>query len=477
MPSPTRLLATSALLLAVAFGISGSESAHASGLSGVSAGGFHTCALTTAGGVECWGNNTSGELGNGTTGGPDCFGTCYTTPVDVIGLSSGVVAVSAGDHHACALTSTHGVKCWGDNAFGDLGNGTLDRSSTPADVIGLASGVAAVSAGGEHTCAVTMAGGVKCWGRNVLGQLGNGTTTDSSTPLDVAGLTNVAVAAAGLYHTCAVTTAGGVKCWGRNTYGQLGNGTTTNSSTPVDVTDLASTVAAVSAGGEHTCALTTAGGIKCWGDERTGQLGNDVSGAGPCGGTDACSITPVDVIGLTSGAAAVSAGGYHTCAITTGGGAECWGFDLYGQLGNGAATNYFQTPMNVYGLATGVAAISAGDADGDDHTCALTTAGGVKCWGQNIHGELGDGTCECTPISPTPVPGCYCKPFPVAVIGVKSVGGIAELPKIPQSDEQTSSSGGKHRVLFWMLGGALIAGVAFGGLYARKRGHRARARR
>jgi alpha-tubulin suppressor-like RCC1 family protein len=467
LPSAAKLLATSALLLAVAFGICGSESAHANGISGVSAGGFHTCALTTAGGAECWGNNTAGELGNGTTGGPDCFSTCHTTPVEVSGLSSGVVAVSAGDHHTCALNSTHGVKCWGDNAFGDLGNGTLDRSSTPVDVIGLTSGVAAVSAGGDHTCALTTAGGVKCWGGNVLGQLGNGTTTDSSTPLDVTGLTSGAAGvSAGLYHSCAVTVAGGIKCWGRNTSGQLGNGTTTNSSTPVDVTGLTTGVAAVSVGADHTCALTMAGGVKCWGYNFTGQLGND---------TTADNHTPVDVTGLTNGGAAVSAGGHHTCAITTGGGAKCWGFDLYGQLGNGTATNYFQTPMNVSGLATGVAAVSAGD----DHTCALTTAGNVKCWGVNVHGELGDGTksCECTPVSPTPVvPGCFCKPFPVAVIGVKSVGGIAELPKIPQSEEQTSSSGAKHRVLFWMLGGALVAGVAFGGatLYARKRGHRAR---
>ena len=175
---------------------------------------------------------------------------------------------------------------------------------------GLTSGVAAVSAGREHTCAVTTAGGVKCWGFNDEGRRD---------------------------HTCAVTTAGGLKCWGRNISGRLGDGTTTDRFTPVDVTGLTSGVAAVSAGGGHTCALTTAGGVKCWGRNGNGQLGD---------GTTAHRSTPVDVTGLTSGVAAVSAGGGHSCALTTAGGVKCWGRNFEGELGDGTTVDR-STPVDV----------------------------------------------------------------------------------------------------------------------------------
>jgi alpha-tubulin suppressor-like RCC1 family protein len=286
------------------------------------------------------------------------------------------------------VTTAGAVKCWGDNLNGELGDGTTTNSTTSVDVVGLGSGVASVSAGWQHTCAVTTAGAVKCWGYNGDGELGDGTRTDSTTPVDVVGLgSGVAAVSTVDRHTCAVTTAGAVKCWGYNDYGELGDGTTTDSTTSVDVVGLGSGVAAVSAGWGHTCAVTTAGAVKCWGYNATGELGD--------GTAPNYSTTPVDVVGLGSGVASVSAGYPHTCAVTTAGAVKCWGNNTFGELGDGTTTNS-TTSVDVVGLGSGVASVSAGGAD----TCAVTTAGAVKCWGSNGSGGLGDGT---TTDSTTPV--------------------------------------------------------------------------
>ena len=373
-----------ALMAVTAFLGSHAPQASAAAATAVSAGEDHTCAVTSAGGLKCWGINWSDELGDGTK-------TSRTTPVDVVGLTSGVVAVSAGRFHTCALTTAGGLKCWGRNYDGQLGNGTTTGRLTPVDVEGLTSGVASLSAGVRHTCAVTTAGGVKCWGENFYGQLGDGTTTERTTPVDVIGLTtSVASVSAGFGNTCALTTSGGVQCWGRNVFGQLVDGTTTDRNTPVDVVGLTSGVASVSVGGGHTCAVTTSGGVKCWGNNFYGQQGD---------GTTTDRNMPVDVIGLSSGVASVSASVGYTCAVTTSGGLKCWGDNTVGQLGDGT-TNGRETPVDVIGRSSGVAAVSAGWS----HACAVTTTGSVKCWGNSFDGQMGDGT---TPerLTPTDVTG------------------------------------------------------------------------
>ena len=352
----------------------------------ISAGTSHTCVVTTTGGVKCWGADNLGQLGN------DAALTRMPTPVDVLGLTSGVASVSAGDSHTCAVTTAGGLKCWGSDDSGQLGNdAALTNKPTPVDVQGLTSGVARVSAGANHTCAVTTAGGLKCWGADNLGQLGNDSSlVNKPTPVDVLGLTSgVASVSAGGFHTCAVTTLGGLKCWGYNNYGQLGDNSATDKPTPVDVLGLTSGVARIAAGNVHTCAVTTSGGAKCWGRDDYGQLGNDAALVSK--------PTPVDVQGLTSGVVSIVAGGYHACALTATGGLKCWGNDSYGQLGNDAALTNKPTPVDVFELNSGVASVSAGGY----HTCAVTTAGGLKCWGRDNNGQLGNDAAMTN--QPTPV--------------------------------------------------------------------------
>jgi len=359
-----------------------------SGLSGltvtaIAAGDYHTCALITNGTLQCWGYNSDGQLGNGTNNNS-------TTPVTVSGLS-GVTAIAAGYAHTCALIAGGTIQCWGNNGAGQLGNGTNNNSTTPVTVSGL-SGVTAIAAGDSHTCALIAGGAVKCWGENTYGQLGNDSTSDSNAPVTVSSLSGVATAiAAGSYHTCALMVGNNIECWGLNDKGQLGNGTTTNSASPVSISNFIAI-----AGSSHTCALRAEGSIHCWGSNVSGQLGN---------ATNTDSATPVTVLTSSGGSAltgaiAIATGGSYTCALISGGTVKCWGNNGSGQLGDGTATQR-NTPVTVLtspnGPAlTGVTAIATGNA----HTCALISGGSVQCWGSNSSGQLGNST---TTSSTTPV--------------------------------------------------------------------------
>ena len=290
---------------------------------------------------------------------------------------SAAIAISAGGDHTCALLSSGTAKCWGRNNWGQLGNGSTELFSAPLSVSGISTATA-ISAGSDVTCALLSDGTVKCWGDNESGQLGDGSTTHSSTPVAVSGISTATAISAGGYHTCALLSGGTVECWGYNYYyGQLGNGSTDwSSTTPVAVSGI-STATAISAGYQHTCAILSGGTVKCWGANGAGQLGN---------GTTTNSSTPVTVSGITT-AIAISAGEIHTCALLSSGTVKCWGANGAGQLGNDGSPWDSNTPVTVSGIFTAIA-VSAGDA----HTCALLSGGTVKCWGWNYYGQLGDGS-------------------------------------------------------------------------------------
>ena len=319
----------------------------------------HTCALDGAGALFCWGGNFAGQLGDGTT-------TDRAAPVPVAGMGSGVAWVSAGDTSTCAVRTSGAVSCWGRNDRGQLGDGTMNASATPVAVSGLPSGVARVRVGIAHACAVTTGGGVKCWGANDSGQLGDGTKTSSPVPVDVVGLSSgIADVALGEDYTCALTTSGGVKCWGRNDVAQLGNGSPTDGLSPVDVVGLSTGVVQIGAAinYQEIRALLSTGVVRRWGDRFSVPTDDPLVPPG---------IAAFD-IGLTfiispaiylSNSGAVYASPY---------------FQL--------PPPYVSGPLPVRGLSAGITQV----AQGGYHQCALNSAGEVKCWGSNGSGAVGEG--------------------------------------------------------------------------------------
>ena len=347
------------------------------GATAIAMGYGHTCALLSDKTVKCWGYNHYGQLGDGTTTQP-------STPVTVIGIST-ATAITAGDRHSCARLSSGEVQCWGGNTYGQLGDGTTTQSSTPVTVIGI-SAATAITAGYRHSCARLSSGEVRCWGGNAYGQLGDGTTTQSITPVTVSGITTAAEIVAGYNHSCARLSSGQAQCWGANQYGQLGDTTTTQSTTPVTVSGI-STATALAAGYFHNCALLASGQEQCWGYNQEGQLGSSIQ-----------STTPVAVSGI-SAATGITAGDSHSCALS-GGALQCWGYNQNGQLGHGTTNQHYATPVAVTGISTAVEVKGGGL-----HTCARLSSGAVQCWGYNLYGQLGDGSTYTTSTLPVGVSG------------------------------------------------------------------------
>ncbi|HSQ28429.1 MAG TPA: hypothetical protein VLN49_01185 [Gemmatimonadaceae bacterium] len=434
----------------------------------VSAGGQHTCGLTTLGAAYCWGYNANGQLGDGTA-------SARNTPTQVVGAHN-FVSISAGSNHTCALrydsVLAQFTYCWGANSKGQLGDGTSVDRAQPTLVVD-APAFVQISAGSSHTCAVSNSLGAYCWGENAIGQLGDGTTIQRLRPTAVSGGSTFrrisannqqtcAIAASGVAycwgtnsngvlgyggsdswrstptpvatdvpgglrfarltgasaHACGLTSTGLAYCWGANSVGQVGDGSTIERHAP---TAIAGYFNDLSAGGMHTCAVRGDGTPVCWGSNEFGQLGD---------GTTTDHALPAPITSTVS-FYLISAGGRHTCAIAYGGAVYCWGSNESGQLGDGGTTNHYgptlvASPYGFDAIAAGdshtcgrtyegavycwgdyggvnasmtpvLVPVAAGEVvvaleAGDRTTCALTFSNNVYCWGANAHGQLGDGT-------------------------------------------------------------------------------------
>ncbi|HVR85923.1 MAG TPA: RCC1 repeat-containing protein, partial [Planctomycetota bacterium] len=346
-------------------------------ISSISTSGMHALALTSDGTVWAWGSNQFGELGNGTQSTAAPFNLGSPSPVSTL---AGVIAIAAGGNHSLALKSDGTVWGWGDNSAGQLGNGTTTLSPTPVQV-SMLTGIIAIAAGENHSLALTSDGYVWAWGLNTNGQLGNGTTTSlgvgQSSPVQVSALTGVAGISAGYAFSMALGRDGTVWVWGDGGHGELGNGTFASSPLRTQVLGLGE-MTAVSAGSNHCLALQSDGTVWSWGFNLTGQLGNGtVSNITPYGLS-----SPGQVVSLT-GVTAISGGGAHSLALRSDGSLVAWGDDDVGELGNGSGAVQV-LPVAIPDL-TNVLTISAGGG----HSLAVDTNGKVWAWGDNTSGELG----------------------------------------------------------------------------------------
>ncbi|MGJ5813755.1 RCC1 repeat-containing protein [Paludibaculum fermentans] len=381
--------------------ISGINTAVAAG-----AGVFHTLVRLSDGTVLSTGDNERGELGRGNaTANFVTFGaTAAETPCTYPAPTPSTLGqrLTAGQDHTLVLFNNGTVWGSGGNANGELGDGSTTDRTGPVQVSGLTN-VLGVSTGGSHTLAVLNDGTVRSWGLNSSGQLGDGTTTMRLIPVVVPTLANITRISAGKAHSLARKSDGTVWSWGINTDGGLGDGTIVSKSSPLQVPNLTNVVS-VSAGDGFSLALKADGTVWAWGLNASGQLGN---------GSFTRSLTPVQVAGLT-GIIAISAGGSHSLALRSDGTVWAWGLNSVGQVGDGTGTN--RPTISRSGTLTGVVAISAGTT----HSLALTTTGTVWAWGGNASGQLGDSTLT-TRFSPTPTIGMYGG-LAIAAGGAHSVG-------------------------------------------------------
>jgi alpha-tubulin suppressor-like RCC1 family protein len=349
----------------------------------LSAGQWHTCGVTTDNRAYCWGDNSTGQLGNGTL-------EDRARPMPVAG-GLRFILVSAGATYSCGVTSSNRAYCWGKNDRGQLGDGTTTQRLSPT-AVGGGRIFRQVRAGHFHTCGVTPLDLAFCWGANSDGQLGDGTKVRRLLPVRVrGGLTFRRVFTSGL-HTCGTTLDSRAYCWGKNEDGQLGDGTTIPRLIPVRVAgghrfrDVVVGAARDASWKSVSCGVTTGDRAYCWGDNVFGALGD---------GTTTSRSAPVAVSGGLA-FSSVSEGGVHTCGVTTGNRAYCWGSNGNWQLGDGTGSQDGHLTPNAVAGDVQFRAITAGLF----HTCAITPQNVAYCWGNNFKGQLGVGYFDGTPFRP-----------------------------------------------------------------------------
>ncbi|MFV8249824.1 RCC1 domain-containing protein [Bdellovibrio bacteriovorus] len=318
-------------------------------------------------GTFCWGNDNGGRIRNGASNIP-----AYVNPA-----GADWSYIKMGADFACGLSMAGDIKCWGQNAQGQVGNGTTATVTYPEALAG-GDYYMQMSVGNMHACAITNSNVLKCWGSNSAGQIGDGTTTYRSTPVIVDAGTNYRFVSAAASHTCAITTADQLKCWGNNLGGKLGNGSTTSSLSPVLI-DSGVQYATVSAGSTSTCGITTSNALKCWGENSFGNVGN---------GTNGNNVTTPANVDVATTYTSISVGEQMACGIGDGL-VKCWGLNSNGRLGLGGAAGdqSIPTPVSMpsaWGTPTQVST-------GSGTTCA-TTSSRVACWGEGLQGELGVNT-------------------------------------------------------------------------------------
>lgn len=344
--------------------------------------------------LSCWGANSKEQAGQS----PAAQRIDY--PTEISSLENDVIMTSSGRGHSCALTSTGGVKCWGENNKGQLGNNSplSTTTSIPQQVSGLSSGVIQISTGGNFTCALLANGTVQCWGLNSRGQLGNGTTANATTPTMVRNLAgSVVKVAANDESTCVLLASGSVQCWGSNDSGQLGIPlVTAQSSLPVLVQELNGVAVNIISGNEYSCVLMNSGKVYCWGNNNYGQLGNSTA----LGGS---SYKPLEVQGLTKAPIFIRSAGLSACAIMSDKTAQCWGNNQYGQLGNGDGSGTAQNPNPVV-VGGGTPLTSIADLRCSEWSCcALLESRQAQCWGRNNVSQLANASANVSD-APNPDP-------------------------------------------------------------------------
>lgn len=438
----------------------------------VVAGRQHTCALLADGSGRCWGDNEHAQLGHGD-------GARSLAPSPVVGLEH-AAALAAGARHGCAVLADGRVRCWGRNADGEQGTGVRDGSRAASTVLGSGGSVMAraVATGGHHSCALRANGSVACWGRNDVGQLGNGSFDPQLVPVAVPGLGQVLAVAAGGRHSCALVADGSVHCWGANDRGQLGDGTLTARPVPVPVAGV-SLALAITAGEQHSCALLAGFRARCWGANDSAQLGDGslidrltavAVSIGPrlsalAAGASRTCVLNASLVGSVSvecwgrlsdgrlllaadrvahelNVLDLAAGAEHACTLRIDGLALCWGQNDFGQRGGGPGPGG-ESPRTVFGLDRPVA-LAAGLA----HSCAVVADGTARCWGDNRYGQLGDTTTQ-----PRSAPAVVSFPF------LKRTASGATYTIAPLTQVVQMAAGGQHSCLLRANGAVHCTGA------------------